>query len=185
MGDTKAGKETGGLGDGVCNCRWGCLEGEQRPGEGRGWTVLRQRAEASNWRGVWDMRSGLPGLVDQAEGSTFACSDLGVVAGQLWPTGAMAESGRPVRDYHTNPGSNNGGLVWVVAGEVDKRSDLGCNLNTELTGFSDRVEMGEREREKSRMTTPEGEFTLFHCISGFVLVVEAVVKWGHTRLLWR
>lgn len=95
----------------------------------------------------------------------------------------MVESGRPVRDYHTHPGSNNGGLVWVVAGEVDKGSDPGCNLSTELTGFSDRVEMGEREREKSRMTTPEGEFTLFHCISGFVLVVVAVVKWGHTRLL--
>lgn len=27
------------------------------------------------------MRSGLPGLVEQAEGSTFARSDLGVVAG--------------------------------------------------------------------------------------------------------
>lgn len=38
------------------------------------------------------MRSGLPGLVDQAEGSTFACSDLGVVAGQLWLTVEQAHS---------------------------------------------------------------------------------------------
>lgn len=75
-----------------------------------------------------------------------------------------------------------------MVAEVDKKLDPGCILNTKLTGFADRVDVGEREREvkPDYSRGQRREFTMFHCISGFVLVVVVVVlNWGDTRLLCR